>query len=124
MTYYQLYSRLRHFFVARHYRGHGIHSPSLYDLVRQVFMKSPSDEIERNLAEVFPNALIISSGDIQVLESQADIKIVLRPFKSSADYRRWCVWRAENACQSVWLKSALVIFHDPRLQNQHFDIRS
>lgn len=124
MTSYQLYMRVKHFFVACYYRGHGIHSPSLYQVVRQVFMKYPADKLALGLQVFFPDSLVDVVSDVQGLDSQADIILLLNPFNSWKEKKGWEKWRAENSCRSVWLKSALVIFRDPQFPNQHFDIRT
>lgn len=124
MSGYQLYMRLKHLFMARHFRGHGIHSPYLYDFVRNILIRSDIRHISEALACHYPSRRIVDVWSVVEIPTDAYIVVLWGPFRCSADRAEWASWRSSNACLSVWLKRCIVIFFDTRLNDQHFAIRS
>lgn len=121
---YLFYSRLRHFFVAKHYRGHGVHSPFMYDFIRTVVM---GDEAENFILRVenryWPNKTKFVSS-VDQLDSFYYVSVLGEPFRSRLQYKKWLQWRSDHKCMSIYLKGYLVVFFDRRLPNQHFVVRS
>lgn len=116
-----LYWRLKHSLTARHYRGHGIHSPFLYDFIRTVLLKSSSQKDMLQRVEEKYNSRPLEISAISEISSAS---IVFLPSNILNHSDIWSKWRSENECLSIWLKYGILLFFDPKLPNQHFNIRS
>lgn len=124
MTLFELGTRINHFFTAKHFRGHGIHSPFLYDFVRTVVLKDRKKEfVMRVENRYWPNRTQFVNS-VDRIDFFAYAVILSHPFSSRYQYKKWLVWRKKHRCLSVHLPGHIVIFFDRRLQDQHFKIRS
>ncbi|MDE5945194.1 MAG: hypothetical protein K2G93_06390 [Rikenella sp.] len=131
MNRYQLYTRLRHAIRARHWRGHGVHSPLMYRFVREVAMP-----VRRR--QELPTAIATwgaAEWRIVTVESVAELTatevaerktiVLLRePFRSADERRTFEAWFAQTHVVAAHLQGLLVLFLDPKLQKQFFRIRS
>lgn len=111
--------RIQHFFVARHYRGHGVHSPFLYDFIRKILMKSCSKEDLLTKIHQNYNLLPITSRDFD--ECNSGIVFIPNEFLHLGSFQ---LWRSGRVCLSLWTKYGVLIFFDPKLPNQHYNLRS
>lgn len=59
MTFYQFYTRLRHFFRAKHWRGAAIHSPMMYAFVRRFALSYRGERLVAKLRDEL-GAIVIS----------------------------------------------------------------
>lgn len=73
-----LKSEIKYFLFSKHKKGHGVHSPFLFNLITQVFNNS-SEKLDCNKIELIKNELIKSENSIQVKDYGAGSKI----FKSN-----------------------------------------
>lgn len=124
MTWFELGVRINHFFTAKHYRGHGIHSPYLYDFVRNVLVTTKNQDLVQRIEEKYLPHKTIFINSLDNIDKEAYIAILARPFRSKNHYRKWIAWRKKHPCTSVHLKNFVILFFDNKLQNQHFKIRS
>lgn len=126
MTGYQLYIRLRHALTARHWRGHGIHSPMMYRFVREVVLP----QRRRRLPEVI--ATRYGAENVRFVRSVAEVTdgeakrviCLLEPFRTARERRDFERWYAETHVVAAHLQGLLVLFFDPKLQKQFFRIRN
>lgn len=126
MTGYQLYIRLRHALTARHWRGHGIHSPMMYRFVREVVLP----QRRRRLPEVI--ATRYGAENVRFVHSVAEVTdgeakrvvCLLEPFRTARERRDFERWYAETHVVAAHLQGLLVLFFDPKLQKQFFRIRN
>jgi len=122
MTAAELYTYIGHFIKARHYRGHGIHSPYLYAFVREVVLQK--GELPKLIADKYPGKEIeIVTNVNEALSSSAYITILHRPFRTFEEKRLWKNARPTKEILTVHLPHDMIIFRDERLHNQHFSIR-
>lgn len=124
MTICKLATRINHFFTAKHYRGHGIHSPFLYDFIREVVIKNDSENIVKAIQNHYAPHRVEQVSSIDGISKGAYIAILESPFVSKSEREKWLNWRGKNKCLTVHLKNYMVIFFDQRLNNQHFKVRS
>ncbi len=108
MTGYQLKTRWIHFWTARHWRGHGIHSPFLYGFVRGVVLRVPRKEWTRVIFERY--------GTQQV-------RLLPEPFTDRREHEMFEAWVAAHPSAVVELPGLIVVFLDPALQPQRFRVR-
>ena len=108
--------RLRsHLARARFFRGHGVHSPFVYAIVRQVFMKTELAEGDRSLyADRLPQlaeAARREGATLCIMEPYADVE------------RRNCCRRlaAEHPSTSIDNRGYLLLFNGT-LPKQHFKL--
>ncbi len=127
MTRYQLYTRLRHALTARHWRGHGIHSPMMYRFVREVVLP----QRRRRLPEVI--AIRYGAENVKIVRSVAELTdgegskrvvCLLEPFRTAQERRDFDRWFTETHVVAAHLQGLLVLFFDPKLQKQFFRIRN
>ena len=71
---------------ARHFRGHGVHSPFVYDVVRKVFMQRVLVATRRDLYEALKGCGIAARRCVQ-----------LQNLVEHCGYERWCIDKRE-AC--------------------------
>lgn len=122
MTKTQFTTFISHIIKARHYRGHGIHSPYLYSYVREVIIKK-GDLCDLTIKK-YPGKKIEITTDTEVaLNSDAYISILKSPFKTKAEKKYWKTNRPSKKILTVHLPHYMVIFRDERVHNQHFMIR-
>lgn len=127
MTAYQIYTRLKHSLVAKHWRGHGVHSPMMYDFIRTVVMPTP----RKWLAE----AIIVrygGAGNVAVVDSmsglenereKANVVLLNEPFLTAEERRRFKEWYGDNNVVAVHLQGLMVLFFDTKLKKQFYSIR-
>lgn len=122
MTFAELITYLGHLIKARHFRGHGIHSPYLYSYVREVVIKR--GDIYHLTVAKYPGKRIEVVTDVSsALSSDAYITILHRPFRTMDERRLWKTERSGKEFLTIHLPHDIVIFRDERLHNQHFTIR-
>ncbi len=109
MTLYQLYTRLEHFFTARHWRGHGVHSPAMYDFIRNVVIPTPKREL--------PAA-------IRAAYSPDQVALLPNPFATRLEKQAFRQWYAQNHVVVADLPGLIVLFFDPKRPKQYFRIRN
>ena len=76
---------------ARYFRGHGVHSPFVYDIVRSVFMRDDLLPGRRDLYEALLTAGVSRRRAVQ-LRSSASPRAACRALRRS----RWCVRRPKR----------------------------
>lgn len=129
MNGYQLKTRIRHFFVAKHWRGHGVHSPMVYSLVREVIMRCSGKDLARELifrlgeheVMVVDNVTEISQN---ISENRAHCVILREPFRSKEQQTEWEQLYEREHCTALHCQGWLIVFFDPKLQKQYFCIRN
>lgn len=125
MTGYQLYTRLRHAVTARHWRGHGIHSPMMYRFVRETVLPCSRRELPEVIAARYGG---VSVGSFEELAARSDsgsgVVMWRAPFRSARERRAFERWFAETHVVAAHLQGLLVLFFDPKLQKQFFRIRN
>lgn len=130
MTPYQLYTRFRHAATARHWRGHGVHSPMMYRFVREVVLPVPRRAWTAAIVEQYgAEWQVVEIGSIAelpgVARSEAKTIALLRePFRSAAERREFDAWFGRTHVVAAHLQGLLVLFFDPKLQKQFFRIRN
>ncbi len=113
---------LNHFIKARHYRGHGIHSPYLYSYVREVVIVK--GDICKMTIDRYPEKKVqVTDSAEEALNSDAYISIIKKPFKTVEDKKFWHANRPGMNILTIHLPHHIVIFRDNRVHNQHFEIR-
>lgn len=136
----------------RHYRGHGVHSPFVYSLVRNVFMKRKTegnkdiyDELTgaglkyryavelQNLHSYCNKHGLITYGtldagmaELKAMSSEArrtgSTFIVLSPIHDP-ERKRFCSELAlSKTCLSIYRKGYIIFFFDDKLPRQHFNL--
>ncbi len=124
MNIYYLHSRLVRFFISKHNNGHGIHSPMIYDFVRNVVKGNPRKDLIERIEDHYPRQKVhFAITPKHLSDSREFISILGHTFNSSMQRREWNKWRKENSCFSVRLKNCIVVFWDPQLPNRHINIR-
>ena len=131
MNRYQLYTRMRHAASARHWRGHGVHSPLMYRFVREVAMPLRR---RRELPEAIEawcgtewRVAEVDSDDALEKATPAGVKTIVllrEPFRSAAERRAFKTWFDRTHVVAAHLQGWLVLFFDPKLQKQYFRIRN
>ena len=126
MTPYQAYTRLRHFFTARHWRGHGVHSPFIYKFVRETALGTPSRELPAKIKAAYPDRNITETIRMEEFPAETENAIIMlrEPFRNSRQERLWKRWSETNHCAAVHLQGLLVVFSDKKLQKQFFKVRN
>lgn len=130
MTRYQLYTRLRHAIRARHWRGHGVHSPLMYRFVREVAMPVRRRELPEAIkAWCGEEWRVVAVDSVDELETAAfvgtkTVVLLREPFRSADERRTFEAWFDRTHVVAAHLQGLLVLFLDPKLQKQFFRIRS
>lgn len=127
MTRYQFYTRLRHALTARHWRGHGIHSPMMYRFVREVVLPHRRRRLPEVIAARYgaENVKIVRS--VTELTDGKEVKQVVclcEPFRTARERRDFERWFTNTHVVAVHLQGLLVLFFDQKLQKQFFRIRN
>lgn len=118
MTLYQLYTRLKHFFTAKHWHGAAIHSPMMYAFVREHALTHRGERLIEKIAV----PTVDSVRDLCNVKS--DIIILRQPFKSRAEKELFTKFYAENHVVIAHFQGLIVIFFDQKLQKQQYVIRN
>ena len=126
MTLYQIYTRLWHFFTARYWRGHGLHSPFMYNFVRETVLGNPRKKLPEKIRELYSSYDILEATHVEELPAVKENMIIMlhRPFLNRCQNKQWKRWYKENHCVAVHLQELLVVFSDKKLQKQFFKIRN
>lgn len=99
-TWYQLRMYWKHWLLARHRRGHGVHSPLVFDLITKVIEETLPyycyDDIEESLAQE-PKKNALSAGAAQLM-------FRLLHYWHPDDYRCWM--RPGDCRRDAYLKAA------------------
>lgn len=122
MTAYQFLTYVGHFITAGHFRGHGIHSPYLYDFIRSVVIRK-GDIVELTRSRYPEKEIEVCNSVEELFNSTAYISFLMEPFRSSSEHALWKSRRAAESCLSIHLPHHIIIFRDPKLNNQHFSVR-
>ncbi len=122
LSYYQK-MRLRHFFVARHRKGHGIHSPFLYDFLRAYYLSSGRDKL-LTLLKARGFDFVMTESAQELAAATAEVVLWKKPFQNKSELEQWEHWRESNTALSLWLGAYVLVFKNPKLPNQHFVVRS
>ena len=125
MNWYYIYTRITHFVTAKHRHGHGIHSPMIYDFVRNVVDGNSRKSLVDRIEDHYPAKKVhYAITPDRLYDYDAFISIIHYPFKSKELNNKWEIWRNNNSCLSISLKNCIVIFWDTQLPNRHYKIRS
>lgn len=130
----------------RHYRGHGIHSPFAYSLVRHVFMKRRILSADRSVYNSLREArisrywamqiqnlhdhchnhnlnMILPTQPLELLPSEdKSILCILSPHYSRARYRRCKEIVARHYGMSIDNRGYMLIIYDDTLTKQHYKL--
>lgn len=114
--------------MARHYGGHGIHSPFLYGFLTDLYARPRHKGLHQLLDErieqgEFGSVSYVRSLD-QLVKDQSEVVVWEEPFISAQEHLEWKGWRKQNKVLSIWLPRAIVVFRQEKLPNQHFKIRN
>ena len=124
MNLFYFYSRLTHFLSAKHRNGHGIHSPMIYDFVRNVIGGNRRKDLIERIEDHYPQKKVHFAITPDNLSGSTEfISILGHTFNSRNQYIKWKRWRKKHPCHSIRLKNCIVIFWDPQLPNRHYKIR-
>lgn len=125
MTLYQFRTRIHHLLKAKHWRGHGIHSPMLYSLIREEIMRYPKKLLAQRLAFRF------GEDRVTVVENARDIAIGMNycvilkePFIDKDQEKIIEQLYQNNHCTMLHCQGFLVIFFDPKLNKQYIMLRN
>lgn len=125
MNGFQLRTRVVHFFRARHWRGHGIHSPMVYSLVREVVMRCRKRDLALELIARFGEQRVVVVENVeQVWQNQRYCIILKEPFRSKEQQASWELFYGQKHCTAVICRGWMLVFFDPKLQKQCFWVRS
>lgn len=117
MNNYQILTRINHFFTAKHYHGHGIHSPFLYDFIRQTMKLSYNDILKLKNAHIVHN-----TNELKEIDNY-HILIFIEPFVSKIEKEKFRAWFDHNFYAALYFQGMIVIFNNPNLQKQFFKVR-
>lgn len=121
MTLYQIRTRVVHFFTAIHWRGAAIHSPMMYEFVRQYAMRYRGKELIRVLID----KLQAESVDINNIVAPISlIGYIEQPYKNAAEHHQFMDWYKANHAVVAHFQGLVVIFFDKKFQKQFFMIRN
>ncbi|MEG2478915.1 MAG: hypothetical protein RR931_01160 [Mucinivorans sp.] len=106
---------------ARHYRGYGIHSPFVYNFIRNIVMNRRK-KITVQIQQLYPETLI--TENVSELKKIKNVAILYKPFKTKTQEREFDRWFEKNSYVAIHLKECIVVFADKRLQKQLFIVRN
>lgn len=115
MTLCETYTRLRHALTAGHWRGSAVHSPFVYRFIREVVVPHRRSDLPQSIASAYAGRM--ASGSLVLIE---------RPFARPGERRRIKAWfrRPETHATLIHLQGLLVIFLDPALQKEWYNVRN
>lgn len=126
MTGYQRYTRLRHFFTARHWRGYAVHSPFMYRFMREVVIRSSRKDLPRKIEDYFAGENITILDRVNQLPDKniSGLALIREPFFDRREETLWKEWYGTHHCAAVHFQGLMVIFFDKKLQKQFYTIRN
>lgn len=126
MTFYQLYTRLRHAFTAVHWRGYAVHSPMMYRFIREVVIRSSRRKLPDAIAARYSveNVGVVDSVADLITHEPKQVILLREPFRSAVERREFEVWYEGMHVVAAHLQGLMVLFFDPKLQKQFFRIRN
>lgn len=136
----RLKSRIR----LRHFRGHGVHSPMAYALVREVFLRTRvqdvdiyhdlkshgvKDKIAKELQALSENKkdyrleFYLTNNRLEVLSfDQSTISCILKPYASRGRYSRCKQLIKLHQGMSIDRGGYILLFHDANYRKQHYKL--
>lgn len=126
MTAYQIYTRLNHALTAKHWRGAAVHSPMMYDFIREVVMKHPRKRLIGAIVARYgaPDTAVADTVE-ELSRTTGKMVVLLRePFRSAAQRKEFDQWYRQTHVVVAHLQGLLVLFFDPKLQKQYYKIRN
>lgn len=109
MTIYQFYTRIEHLLTARHWRGHGVHSPAMYWFIRNVLIPTRKKDLPATIRALYP---------------PHEVALWPNPFATRREKQLFRRWYAENHVVVAHLPGLIVLFFDPKRPKQYFKIRN
>lgn len=115
---YQIHTKLKHFFTAKHWRGAAIHSPMMYEFVRSYALKYRGEKLIKMIGA--PTVDTVQ----ELYNIKSDIAILRKPFKSRSEKKQFQEFYSNNHVVTAHFQGLIVVFFDKKLQKQQYLIRN
>lgn len=124
MTPYRIYYRLTHFFTARHWRGHSVHSPMMFAFIREVVVPFKGRKrLDALLGYLGEENVFVTDDAHRLVECPLPVAVLRQPFRCAREYRVFQEFYGSNHLVAALLPDMIVLFFDPKLQKQYYRIR-